>query len=188
MNEHNAQAWCSLQLSCAQIWENHTFTSCLTVNPRNPTVNAAHTVNFSIYAVYSLCILISFFVSGKGKRDSGKVYFPFNAMRKLWIYLSQTAKIIVSFTELKFSKEASQWCSKLLTSDMQKTNMEWSIHALILDLASQLHKNLHFNHFQSQFWVMSICRVKGWKKATSLEPSAEDSLSAQAEAPAQVTI
>lgn len=58
---------------------------------------------------------------------------------------------------------------------------------LILDLASQLNKNLHFNHFQSVLGY-EYMQGQGWKKATSLEPSAEDSLSAQAEAPAQVTI
>lgn len=32
---------------------------------------------FLFYAVYSLGTLISFFVSGKGSRDSEKVHFPF---------------------------------------------------------------------------------------------------------------
>ena len=59
---------------------------------------------------------------------------------------------------------------------------------LILDLASQLNKNLHFNHFQSVLGY-EYMQGQGWNKATSLEPSAEkDSLSAQPEAPAQVTI
>lgn len=59
---------------------------------------------------------------------------------------------------------------------------------LILDLASQLNKNLHFNHFPSVLGY-EYMQGQGWNKATSLEPSAEkDSLSAQPEAPAQVTI
>lgn len=42
----------------------------------------------------------------------------------------------------------------------------------ILDLASQLNKNSHFNHFQS---VLGYEYVQGWgwKEATGLEPSAE---------------
>lgn len=35
------------------------------------------TGNSPTYAIYSLGTLISFFVSGKGERDLGKVYFPF---------------------------------------------------------------------------------------------------------------
>ena len=58
---------------------------------------------------------------------------------------------------------------------------------LILDLASQLNKNLHFNHFQSVLGY-EYMQGQGWNKATSLEPSAEKDSVSQPEAPAQVTI
>lgn len=69
------QAWCSLQLLCAQI-RRDPFTSYLTTNPRNPIANAAHCLSISLFML-SIPSALKFFVSGKGKRDSGKVYFPF---------------------------------------------------------------------------------------------------------------
>lgn len=42
----------------------------------------------------------------------------------------------------------------------------------ILNLASQLNKNLHFNHFQSDLGYEYV-QGQGWNEATGLEPSAE---------------